>query len=158
MSSEINHDDVVKSQQKAFSHNEENLPSQINDTPWVYAINKTIDYPSTTNNEGGKWMVMVYREQVDSFWLKIKESLLAGQLGREAKSSTKMPNPNSPDPRLGVIIVYTNDAQNEPDVMRVREVLRNLGVTWKIGYKTDNATLRGQYNVRGKKRVSLYYC
>lgn len=128
------------------------------DTPWIYAINDTTDYSSAVGNEGGKWMVMIYKEQMDTMWVKIRESLMAGKLGKEAKCSTMMPNPNSPSSRIGVIIVYTNNAENETDIMRIRSVLRDLGVSWKIGYKTDKATLNGQYNIKGKKRVSLYFC
>jgi len=35
--------------------------------------------------------------------------------------------------------------------------LRNLGVTWKIPYKTDADTYAGKYATRGKVRVSKRY-
>lgn len=41
--------------------------------------------------------------------------------------------------------------------MRVRQRLRERGVTWRIPYKTDEATLAGQYAGNTKRRVSLYY-
>jgi hypothetical protein len=54
-----------------------------------------------------------------------------------------------------VICVYSYDGMDEADVMRLRNELRALGVSWPISYKLDSATLAGQYSRHGAW-VSLY--
>src|ERR1035441_152551 len=58
--------------------------------------------------------------------------------------------------RGGLICVYTYDVDDERDCLRVRLALRNLGVTWKIPYKTDADTYAGKYAKNGV-RVSKRY-
>jgi hypothetical protein len=48
--------------------------------------------------------------------------------------------------------VYTRDWQDHGDVRRVLYGLRKLGVSWRLSYKTDEATGAGVYG-RGS---SLY--
>lgn len=74
-----------------------------------------------------------------------------------AKVSTARPNPNAKNPNEHVICVYTYDYRDRGDVDRIRAALRDLGITWKIPYKTDAATRAGQYQVRGHTRISTYY-
>jgi len=74
-----------------------------------------------------------------------------------AKVSTACPNSNAQDPDKYVICIYTYDSDDIDDVRRVREKLRDLGITHKIPYKTDNATMEGNYLVRGHKRISKYF-
>ena len=88
---------------------------------------------------------------------KVREAVAAGRLGQSAKASTARPNPNSANPDKHVICVYTNNANDEADVMRVREVLRELGFVGKIAYKPDTATQQGLYENRGSRRVSKYF-
>lgn len=57
-----------------------------------------------------------------------------------------------------VICVYTYDYEDKEDVMRVRERLREVGFHRKLPYKTDAATLAGQYRKTTGKPVSKYYC
>ena len=78
-------------------------------------------------------------------------------LGEESKVSTAKENPNTNDSNKKVICVYTYDYTDKEDVMKIREALRNIGIKNKIPYKTDNATIKGQYQVRGYKRISVYY-
>ena len=56
-----------------------------------------------------------------------------------------------------MICVYTYDADDREDVLRVRQALRDLGFDRPIPYKTDRATLEGRYQVKGHQRISLYY-
>ncbi len=56
-----------------------------------------------------------------------------------------------------MICVYTYDALDKADVRQIRSSLRDLGITNKIPYKTDAATLHGRYRKAGDKRISLYY-
>jgi hypothetical protein len=43
------------------------------------------------------------------------------------------------------ICVYRPRSNDRADVMRVREVLREMGFTEELGYKTDHATIMGVY-------------
>ncbi len=90
-------------------------------------------------------------------WAKVSRAVTNGLLGEEAKVSTARPNSNASDPNKHVICVYTYDVEDKADVMRIRRQLRDLGVTWKIPYKTDRATYQGRYQVRGDRRISTYY-
>ncbi|MGB6518650.1 MAG: hypothetical protein WBE79_09135 [Candidatus Cybelea sp.] len=45
--------------------------------------------------------------------------------------------------------MYTYDVGDEPDCTRVRVALSELGVTWKIPYKTDADIYAGRYSSAG---------
>jgi len=45
--------------------------------------------------------------------------------------------------------------EDEADVMRVREELRRIGITDRIGYKRNIETFKGEYSAKGKK-VTFY--
>ena len=132
-------------------------PSQVKDDYWIRASRQQGSYPEATVEGSGKWMVFVSREQIDTVWSTIAEAIRQGRLGRTAKVSTARPNPNSTDPNKHVICIYTYDYEDVEDVKRIRATLRELGITWKIPYKTDVATYAGQYQVRGHTRISTYY-
>jgi len=131
-------------------------PSEETDEYWIYARRKVGTYPRHTSR-GGKWDVFVVNSRVDAVWADIRAAVEDGKLGSEAKVSTALPNPNSNDPNSKVICVYTYDGDDEEDVMRVREALRQLGITGKIGWKSDDTTRRGLYQVRGDTRISRYW-
>jgi Domain of unknown function (DUF1917) len=80
----------------------------------------------------GKWLVYVSSDKVDNLWGRIVQSTLAGTLGISAKVSTR----NEEESRH-VICVYNADYRSMADVNRVRDGLRRLGVTNRIGYKPD---------------------
>ena len=86
--------------------------------------------------------------------MQITAALNAGDLGDRAKVSTARPNPNAADPTRQVICVYTGD--DEADVWRVRDGLRRRGIVEPLGWKPDQATRDGLYQVRGHRRVSRY--
>lgn len=102
-------------------------------------------------------MIFVPRARIDELWATIRKATEEGYIGSQAKVSTARPNPNSADPSKHVICVYTDDADDEADIREVRQVLRDLGVSWKIPYKSDAATLAGKYQVRGNTRISTFY-
>lgn len=102
-------------------------------------------------------MVFVDREEIDLLWDRVSAAVRSGVLGRSAKVSTALPNPNSRNPNKHVICVYTDDADDEVEIRRVRAELRTLGVSWKIGYKTDSATRARVYEKGGAKRISIYW-
>ncbi len=94
---------------------------------------------------------------MDEIWSNVVAALHAGRLGNCAKVSTTVSNPFSADPQKHVICVFTYDAEDERDVMRVRDTLRELGFVRPIAYKTDRATAKGQYEVKGHVRISKYF-
>jgi len=113
-------------------------------------------YPESTDR-CGKWLLFIPTEQIDDVWSHIKQATEEGRLGGSAKVATARPNPNAINPNQHVICVYTYDIEDEDDVTRVREELRQLGFTRKIPYKTDDATYAGKYRVRGNTRISARY-
>lgn len=78
-------------------------------------------------------------------------------LGSSAKVAAARPNPNPTNSDTKVICVYTYDWTDKEDVQRVRQELRQLGITSKIPYKADVDTYAGRYAVQGQKRISKYY-
>lgn len=110
---------------------------------------------STVDDENvGKWLIFVDPPQADEAWKKVRDATCGGLLGISSKVSTAKPNPESRDQRM-VIFVYTRDWRDEPDVMRVRNQLRELGFVDRIGYKRNIETYRGEYSKKGK-RVTYY--
>jgi hypothetical protein len=134
----------------------EPMPSQITDEYWLYAERKKGQYPKATA-KSGKWLVFVPVSQVDGVWAKIREATEDGRLGDSAKVATAKPNPNASDPSKKVICAYTYDWTDEEDVRRIRDELRDLGITSKIPYKTDRDTSAGRYAKRSYRRISKYY-
>lgn len=115
------------------------------------------DRPAVPTRRSGKWLIFVPQETVGELWEAVRRLVEAGELGEAAKVSTMRPNPNAKDPDKHVIVVYTDDHEAVEDVRRVRDRLRAIGVTWRIPYKTDEATLAGRYQVTGHHRISKYY-
>jgi len=133
-----------------------NNPSQVIDEYWLFAKRKQGEYPPHSEN-GGKWLVFIPIAQIDNAWSKIKSATETGRLGDLSKVATAKPNPNATNPNTKVICVYTYDWTDKEDVMRIRQELRQLGITWKVSYKTDEDTDSGRYANRGTKRISKYY-
>ena len=131
-------------------------PSEVFDQFWLYAERKAGTYLAATEN-CGKWLIFVPLVQVDEVWAKIKLATEEGKLGSSAKVATAIPNPNATNPDTKVICVYTYDWTDEQDVRRIRQELRQLGITSKIPYKADEDTHAGKYTVQGHRRISKYY-
>lgn len=77
-----------------------------------------------------------------------------GSLGSEAKAATARPNSLEASPGKKPICVYTRDWQDRDDVRRVLGALRDLGVSWRLSYKTDEATSAGVYGRAASVYVS----
>jgi hypothetical protein len=88
---------------------------------------------------------------------KIKQSLNDGKLGSQIKTSTGCKSPLAVSNLKAVIIVYTYDYEDKDDAMRIRNELRQLGVTWKVAYKPDRATKEGKYSNGGDEKIGVYY-
>jgi Basophilic leukemia-expressed protein Bles03 len=99
--------------------------------------------------------LFVHRRDIDEVWAKIADAVKAGRLGGSAKASTAHLNPHSRQRDKHVIYVYTNDAEDYQDVMRVRTELRVLGFVAPIAYKTEQTTKEGRY--AGSGRVAKYF-
>ena len=133
-------------------------PSTETDGYWIYAevLNEKKNYPKSTKR-GGKWLVFIHKTKIDQVWKTIRSASERGELGNSAKVSTARPNPNSANPDDHVICIYTYDSEDIPDVMTIRQKLRDLGITKKIPYKTNQATMEHKYQTHGNKRISKYF-
>jgi hypothetical protein len=117
-------------------------PSRVTDRYWLNAKRNVGSYPPHSER-GGKWLIFVSPAQVDEVWAKIKAATEQGLLGSSAKVATAIPNPNVTN-AYKVICVYTYDWADDEDVRRVRQRLRDLGITAKIPYKADADTMAGR--------------
>jgi hypothetical protein len=157
MKKKINMHKSIKTKQREISlPYSECKPSEVTTAYWIYAMRKEGKYIKTTQRSG-KWLIFVDPKNVDEVWAKIKEATEGGKLGDSAKVATAKPNPQSGKSEAKVICVYTYDWTDKEDVRRVREELRNLGITNKIPYKADEDTLSGKYRIKGHTRISKYY-
>ena len=132
------------------------FPSKIRSKIWLQADKIDSIYPLRTKRSG-KWCVFVYKEEHDQWWDRIKDLLFKGSLGQTIKTNTAHPNPLARGRNKAVIIVYTYDSNDKDDVIRIRDELRKIGVTWKIPYKTDIATHKRKYEKNGDQKISLYF-
>ena len=137
---------------------DDRLPSQVSDDFWIYARSEEQHFRGIDGSELkiGKWQIFIPKgEQLDKGWIRIRDAIREEGLTFEAKVSTERHNPNATNPNVGVIIVYTYDFENIDDVKRVGYALFKEGFA-PIYYKTDIATLSGEYTSRGRSKVSLY--
>jgi len=130
------------------------IPSKTTQTYWIVQDAPGSAPEAIEDENAGKWLIFQEPDQVDAVWNKVRDATVALELGISAKISTAKPNPDSRDARK-VIYVYTMDWADEPDVMRVREKLRELGFVDRIGYKRNIETFAGEYAKKGK-RVTYY--
>jgi hypothetical protein len=121
---------------------------------WIVQDAPGMQQGETDDEKAGKWLIFLEADRVDEAWCKVRDATAAGSLGISTKVSTAKPNPDSRDERK-VIYVYTRDWQDEADVMRVRERLRDLGFVDRLGYKRNIETYRGEYSKKGRK-VTYY--
>jgi hypothetical protein len=129
-------------------------PSKTTQTYWIVQDAPGSPPEAIEDENAGKWLIFQEPDQVDAVWKKVRDATVALELGISAKISTAKPNPDSRDARK-VIYVYTKDWADEPDVMRVRKKLHELGFIDRIGYKRNIETFAGEYAKKGK-RVTYY--
>ncbi|MPW22156.1 DUF1917 domain-containing protein [Paraburkholderia sp. CNPSo 3157] len=115
-------------------------PSEDLSCSWHYKKSPSYD-PFRSVAAAGKWCIFVSPADVDEEWNKICYAIGNGQL-LCAKVSTALRSMG----RDGhVICVYTPDWADTQDVIRAREVLRELGFLDELGYKRDIDTRSGKY-------------
>lgn len=97
-----------------------------------------------SNEVTGKWCIKCDKDTVDELWQKVCQEIRTYRLFTALVSS-----PNNARRHGGsyIICVFTPDWADEDDVMRARQVLRELGVTQEIGYKRDIETNNNVYGV-----------
>ena len=130
------------------------VPTRTSHMFWIQQNAPDAEYDACSREEAGKWLLFLPPAEADDAWIKIRDATAAGELGIGAKVSTSHDNSDSRDDRK-VIYVFTKNWDDEADVMRVREVLKTLGFTDRIGYKRNLDTYAGEYREKGK-RVTYY--
>ena len=105
----------------------------------------------------GKWLIYVQREHVDKLWNEIQKLADEDKIW-SAKVSTSA-HPWASEGKH-VICVYTENYLDERDVIKTREVLRQIGIENRLTYKPDIYTLLGIYSDNKKSfnlnRVTRY--
>lgn len=128
----------------------------MDDDYWTYAHRREGTYPEHTLR-GGKWLLFVNSRNLGFVWNKIKKAVEEGKLGGSAKAARSGRVYPAEISNVKVICVYTYDWTDSQDVKRIREELRNLGITRKISYKTDEDTERAIYSTNSNEKISKYY-
>jgi hypothetical protein len=125
--------DIISMVQKArMIHDEDAVPSKAGGVYWIEAKCETCTGPTPRS---GQWVREVDVESVDAIWQKVKAATEAGKLGYKSKVATASRNQKSPDSRL--IAVRTADADDQADVERVREALREFDLDGDWRYERD---------------------
>ncbi|MHB8146043.1 MAG: putative phosphothreonine lyase domain-containing protein [Vulcanimicrobiaceae bacterium] len=144
------------------------LQGRTDDDEWDGRSSLPSPFPSRCNNRRGPHRSLRQGHSdascsYGSIGLQVSDRLHEDQdatkdslLGSSAKVATMKPNPNAASHLTRLICVYTYDVDDEGDCLRVRQVLRDLRVTWKIPYKADADTHAGRYSRNGV-RVSKRY-
>ena len=135
------------------------FPSRNTTDYWIYAEGFGEGCYQDGQTYVGKWLIFVPHDGVDEVWEKIRQSTETGRLGIAAKVSTSRPSGYKSSDH--VICVYTYDFRDKANVGEVLKRLREIGITGKLYYKSDQATLSGVYTTEGpftkkKGRASVY--
>ncbi len=139
---------------QAICEGEGVVPGRTTTMYWIVQDAPDVQPDAIEDELAGKWLIFLPPEEVDAAWIRVRNATCRNELGISAKVSTAKPNPDSRD-NTKVIYVYTPDWRDEGDVMRVRERLRELGFTDRLGYKRNIETFKGEYSQKGK-RVTFY--
>ncbi len=136
-------------------------PSEELEEQWLFAhriglTKRKYKYiPHST--KGGKWLIFVSKDKLDSVWNRIKRATVLGRLGKLAKVSTMKESPYASSRNQKVVCVYC-DTNEESKILDMREKLRKMGFKHKLSFKPNEATILGLYSTNGDHRISRYYC
>lgn len=138
------------------------IPSKCTHSSWIYSYHPNFkDIESKLSKDDslktGKWLVFADIKNIDRIWRDIKKATEKGELGIEAKVSSKKQASAHKNRNEHVICIYTKNWEDKDDVMLVRDQLRRLGINYKIPYKRDLDTLAGKYVETTRTRISVYY-
>lgn len=115
---------------------EKRVPSQITTgDDWLVAYRKHDDYPGVAK---GKWLVHATKEKIDNLWQIIALATEEGYLGSFSKVSTAS-LPDTAKTGIHVICIYTYDSNDYEDIMRVRDMLREINIMQPLSYQTWHA-------------------
>lgn len=92
------------------------LPTTIQDRGWIYVYRETPGYPLDHPLRSGKWLVFLRNNIIDRYWQRIRDAVIASDMGDCAKVSTAGSARNGKH----VICMYTYDNEDKDDVMRIR--------------------------------------
>ena len=122
-------------------------PTTTFDAYWIYQEGP----PSLSKKKAlGKWLVFQYKTKIDDTWEEVRQAVQSGQLGAIAcKVSTMRPNPNSSNPNMLVICVYTTEEDMDEVGLKLVHIVKQ-----KIRYKTDETTRAGKYACHGDVNVT----
>lgn len=111
---------------------DERQPSQVADNDWIIALRRNDIFSNGTN---GKWLIHAQKEKIDNIWQIIAQATKEGYLGSLSKVSTTA-LAFTAQTGVHAICIYTYNSSDYDDVMRVRAMLRELGITSSIPYVT----------------------
>lgn len=133
-------------------------PSKIKEEYWVFAsVKKETSYKRKyKKSKLGKWLVFADINEIDKTWKIIKQATEKGLLGIGAKAATAKSNPNASSDNEKVICIYTYNWQDIDDVYRVEKSLRSIGIEKTLYYKTNQATVEGNYKIKGYSNISKH--
>ena len=124
-------------------------PTKVTDDHYVRAIPPSVPSQKTL----GKWLVFKPLEELDKTWHMIRKAVESGELDSTgATSSTAMPDParHATNSTEGVICIHTSvETMDEVGFKLVHMVKQD------IRYKTDEATLKGEYIATGYEKVTV---
>lgn len=137
-------------------YHEVEMPSKITGSYWIYFdpnIRGKYDYKT---GESGKWLLFFNESDIDIWWDKLKFFINRNKYYLTMKCTTKYSHLDKEMNISGdyVICLYCS----EKIALKLREELREFGVTKKIPYKLDKTTSDGKYSNNSSERVSTYYC
>lgn len=115
------------------------LPSNNVRDPWLFLESRDEIFESS--DISGKWCIFRTTDVVDDAWRAVVQLWKAGRI-LHAKVSTVQAVAFGGYDRH-VICVYTRDWQDQEDVQRMRDLLREAGFTERLGYKRDSDTAAG---------------
>jgi len=118
-----------------------NSPSALS-IPGVLAKEIVLNLAIMQDYKHGKWIIYRSGEAANVLWRKLDKACKEGRLDKYVRVTTHH------NARGGTFVfcVYTRDFTNKEDVMKIRAVLRSMGVAEKIRYKPDIYTALGIYH------------
>ncbi|MBX3080192.1 MAG: DUF1917 domain-containing protein [Anaerolineae bacterium] len=126
--------DLIQLVQRARMANDEDAkPSEVNIGYWIEAKRKGDGAQPTPRT--GQWVIRTNLEDIDAMWERIKTATEAGKLGYKSKAASVSRMGKNASGRM--ICVRTYDADDQADVERVLNALREIGIEGKLRYERD---------------------